>query len=255
MAMLRRTLLMGGLMGGVAALATPILMRSARGAYPPAAESLDGPRIDAANGDAEWLVVLCHGSGGDGPNMIGLGPALQPYLPSAAFVAPTGPFPRDDFGYRWFPGAVAGDAIGMVMMGMREGGPVFWEFIAAELARLNLGPERLILLGFSQGSMMVLNAGLRRQPKPAAIIAFAGLRVAEEGLGQIADPPPVLIVQGALDGDPARVQETVDILAAHGVSSESHVLPNLGHAIDQRGIRLAGEFIKAVAEGSWTPPS
>ena len=32
-----------------------------------------------------------------------------------------------------------------------------------------------------------------------------------------------------------------------GVPVESHVLPNLGHSIDNRGIRLAGEFLRKVA--------
>ena len=241
--MLRRTVLFGGL----ASLAAPAVLRAAQQRGP--AQSLDGPRLAPARMPAEWLVVLCHGSGGDGPNMYGLARPLQAYLPSAAFVSPTGPFPREDFGYRWFPGAVAGDPLGMVMRGMRESGPVFDRFLEAELARHRLGPDRLILLGFSQGSMMVLNAGLRREKRPAGIIAFAGLQLATEGLpARLAAPPPVLVIQGAQDGNGAeRVRETADRLKTLGVPVESHVLPNLGHAIDERGIRLAGEFMQAIA--------
>jgi phospholipase/carboxylesterase len=242
--MLRRNLLLGGL----AAVTVPVLYRVARSATP--AESLDGPRLDAATGSAEWLIVLCHGSGGDGPNMFGLAPALQPYLPSAAFVSPTGPFPRADFGYRWFPGALGNDPVGMVQRGMAEGGPVFNEFVDAELGRLGLGPDRLILLGFSQGSMMVLNAGLRRSPLPAAIISFAGFRLAEEGLPALSNPPPVLLVLGALENNPERLQQTEEQLTARGISVESHLLPDIGHSIDQRGIRIAGEFLQRVTQES-----
>jgi phospholipase/carboxylesterase len=233
------------ILGGLAAVAAPFLLRRGKAAAPP--DQLDGPRLDAATGNAEWLVVLCHGSGGDGPNMIGLAPALQPFLPSAAFASPTGPFPRDDFGYRWFPGALGGDALGMVGRGMREGAPVFNKFLDDELARLGLGPDRLILLGFSQGSMMVLNAGLRRETLPAGIISFAGLRLLEEGLPELSGAPPVLLVLGALERNPEGLQETADALTARNVPVESHLLSGIGHTIDRRGVQLAGDFIKKVA--------
>lgn len=238
--MLRRSVLLGGL----AALSVPVLTRAAYSAV--AAESLEGPRLDATTEKAEWLVVLCHGSGGDGPNMFGLAPALQPYLPSAAFVSPTGPFAREDIGYRWFPGALGNDPTGMVLRGMEEGAPVFNRFVDAELDRLGLGPDQLILLGFSQGSMMVLNAGLRRSPPPAAVVCFAGLRLAEEGLPALSNPPPALLILGALERNTERLEETANALAARGVEVESHLLPAIGHAIDQRGIRFAGEFLQRV---------
>lgn len=240
-AVVRRSVVIGGL----AALFAPILLRKARTAAP--AEHLDGPRLEAANGPAEWLVVLCHGSGGDGPGMMGLAPALQQFMPTAAFASPTGPFPRADFGYRWFPGALGGDPIGMVMRGMIEGAPVLNEFLDAELARLGLGPDRLILLGFSQGSMMVLNAGLRREARPAGIMSFAGLRLAEEGLPELSDAPPVMLVLGALERNPGGLQDTADQLEARGVSVESHLLSGIGHTIDRRGIQLAGEFMQKIA--------
>ena len=240
--MLRRTLLLGGL----AAAAAPLVVHAAQ--EPKPAQKLDGPRLAPATAPAQWLVVLCHGSGGDGPDMFGLAPLLQPYLPTAAFVSPTGPYPREDFGYRWFPGAVAGNPLGMVMRGVREAGPIFDRFLEAELARYRLGPDRVMLLGFSQGSMMVLNAGLRRKPLPAAIVGFAGLQIATDGLPPLSGAPPVLIVQGAQDGNGAeRVQQSAAILKRAGVPVESHVLPNIGHSIDNRGIRLAGEFLRKVA--------
>jgi phospholipase/carboxylesterase len=234
------------LAAGLAALAAPALVHAAQEPRP--AQKLDGPRLAAKETPAQWLVVLCHGSGGDGPDMFGLAPALQPFLPSAAFASPTGPYPREDVGYRWFPGALGDNPLAMVTRGVREGGPVFNAFLDAELARNRLGPDRLILLGFSQGSMMVLNAGLRRTSLPAAIIAFAGLQVATEGLPKFAGAPPILLIQGALDGTPSRVQATADTLKRAGLPVQSHVLPGLGHAIDQRGIKLAGDFMREVAQ-------
>jgi phospholipase/carboxylesterase len=239
--MLRRTLLLGGL----AALAAPSVAGAAAGPRP--AERLDGPRM-TPTGRPQFLVVLLHGSGGDGPNMWFLSEHLPRYLPTAAFASPTGPFPREDIGYRWFPGAVAGDPLGMVMRGMREGGPVFDRYIQAELARYQLGPDRLFLLGFSQGSMMALNWGLRQRTPPAGIIAFAGLTVATDGLpARLPNPPPVLISQGSEDGNGAqRVEATRKLLTDRGVAVQAHVVPGIGHTIDSRGIRFAGEFLQSV---------
>src|SRR5690348_11168918 len=120
------------LIGGVAVVAAAGVVQAAQEPRP--AQHLDGPRLAAARQPAEWLIVLCHGSGGDGPDMYGLARPLQAFLPSAAFASPTGPYKREDIGYRWFPGAVADDVLGMVRRGVREGGPVFNAFLDEELA-------------------------------------------------------------------------------------------------------------------------
>ena len=243
--MRRRTVLLTGL--ALAAMPTAL-----RAAAPRALPALNGPRQTPVRGPAQFLVVLCHGSGGDGPGMFGLVPALQPYLPTAAFVSPTGPYKREDIGYRWFPGALGDDPEAMVMRGVRESAPTFDAFVDAELARNNLTHERLLLLGFSQGAMMVLNTGVRRAALPAAIVAFAGARVAKDGLPRLNNAPPVMMIQGALDGDPSRIQIAVNILKGAGVPVQNHILPGLGHSIDARGIRLAGEFLRQVAQSKTT---
>ena len=66
---------------------------------------LDGPRLPpAAGGAAQQLIVLFHGVGADGQDLIGLAPYIAQALPHAAFVAPNGPFPYDmaPYGRQWF---------------------------------------------------------------------------------------------------------------------------------------------------------
>lgn len=239
----RRKIVLGGILGG---LASAVLPSSLRSAEVTPNRNLNGPRQAPLRGPAQFLVVLCHGSGGDGPDMFGLVPALQPYLPTAAFVSPTGPYKREDIGYRWFPGALGDDPNGMVLRGVRESAPIFNAFVEVELTRNRLTPDRLILLGFSQGAMMVLNVGVRRANLPAAIVSFAGARVATEGLPKLNGAPPVMMLQGAQDGDQSRIKIAVDTLKGIGVPVQSHILPNLGHSIDARGIRLAGEFLRQI---------
>ena len=57
------------------------------------AAALDGPRFGPARaGKPKQLVVLLHGWGADGNDLIGLAPALAPVLPDAEFPSPDGPF-------------------------------------------------------------------------------------------------------------------------------------------------------------------
>ncbi|MFX9073383.1 hypothetical protein ABTN28_19140, partial [Acinetobacter baumannii] len=64
---------------------------------------LDGPRVAPASGTATHLVVLVHGYGADGSDLIGLAPHWQRLLPGAAFVAPNAPerIPGMPWGYQW----------------------------------------------------------------------------------------------------------------------------------------------------------
>ena len=55
---------------------------------------LEGPSLEpASGGPAKQLIVLLHGYGADGNDLIGLAPHFAEALPDAAFVSPHAPFP------------------------------------------------------------------------------------------------------------------------------------------------------------------
>ena len=57
---------------------------------------LDGPEEPPASGAAaKQLVILLHGLGADGNDLIALAPHLAQNLPDAHFIAPEAPFPCD----------------------------------------------------------------------------------------------------------------------------------------------------------------
>jgi phospholipase/carboxylesterase len=118
-------------------------------------------------------------------------------------------------------------------------------FLDAELARYGLGDDRLVLVGFSQGTMLALHAGLRRRVTPAAIVGYSGLLAGPEHLGEITVRPPVLLVHGAEDDlipvDALHIAR--EQLAQAGVRVEWHVREGLGHGIDPVGQHLAGHFM------------
>jgi phospholipase/carboxylesterase len=206
-------------------------------------------RRPPARPPARFLIVLLHGFGSNGADMFGLVPSFQPYAPTAAFTAPDGFFSTGD-GFSWFP--VGGPGLNnerdRMARAAAAGGPALDALFDAELARHGLGPERLILLGFSQGASAALNTGLRRKTPPAAVIAFSGANLSPDGLPRIGRLPPVLLISGDQDErvPVAAQQQAMRVLNGIGAPAQAHLLKGLGHGIDDRGIRLAGELIRLV---------
>src|SRR5262245_45483434 len=137
--------------------------------------ALTGPRMPPLRGEATHLVVLCHGYGADGQDLMGLAPNWRNLLPTTAFVAPDAPeaVPGMPRGRKWF-GLSRMDQSEM-RAGVERAAPILDAFIDAELVRLNLPGDRLALVGFSQGTMLALRVGLSRSVKPAAIVGYSGL--------------------------------------------------------------------------------
>src|SRR6188768_3274709 len=115
---------------------------------------LDGPRLEPRSGRARQLIVFLHGYGADGNDLIEIGRAWQPVMPNAAFVSPHAPFPcgQGGPGREWFP--LTDRAMSERWRGTTGCAPTLDGFLDAELARRNLPPSALALVGFSQGTMM-----------------------------------------------------------------------------------------------------
>ena len=66
---------------------------------------LNGPRHAPRSGQTKSLVILLHGYGADGNDLIGLAEPLSQYMPDTAFRAPNAPqrCRVNPMGYQWFP--------------------------------------------------------------------------------------------------------------------------------------------------------
>ena len=162
---------------------------------------LSGPlRPPASGGKPKQLVILLHGLGADGNDLIGLAPYLARLLPEAEFVSPNAPFPCDmgPYGYQWFSAQDRSPAA--VLAGVRAAAPILDGFISEALAERGLSDAEMALVGFSQGTMMSLFVGLRRAQPAAGILGFSGRLLAPELLAsELRSRPRILLVHGTED--------------------------------------------------------
>lgn len=211
---------------------------------------LSGPLLPPASGNAKSLVVLLHGYGSDGRDLIALGQFWRDSFPDTIFVAPNAPqvCAGNPFGYEWFPLDLEADRDLSRLVGAETAQPVIAGFLADLWAQTGLGPSDTILAGFSQGAMMALHTGLRLDQPLKGIIAFSGLVIAPEKLAaEIASRPPVLLIHGDFDEVvPVTGSETaLPLLTELGVPTELHISEGSGHAIAQDGLEAATGFLRA----------
>jgi phospholipase/carboxylesterase len=220
----------------------------------PKSAELETVRHPPASGEiAKKLVVLLHGYGADMNDLIGLVPHWTDLLPDAEFLSPNAPqiCAEHPVGRQWFP--VENLDLKHMHAGVLSAAPLLNRFLDNELAKRGLAEQNLALIGFSQGTMMALQVGLRRSHAPAGIIGYSGVIVGPEQLAnEIRVKPPVLLVHGAEDPliPAAALTMTENVLVTAGVSVKSHVSQGLGHGIDTVGLALGGRFLSDVFAAS-----
>ena len=199
----------------------------------------------ASGGPARHLIVICHGVGANGQDLIDLAPHWGASLPHAVFSAPDAPEPYDGapFGRQWW--SIGDRNPARMSAGAEAARPLLDAFIDSELDRLGLPADAYAMAGFSQGAMMVLYAGLRRRVAPRAILAYSGALIAPEALAQRSNNAPVLLVHGEADDvvPPVRSRTAESALRAAGVPVEALFRPGLGHSIDEAGVASGAKLL------------
>jgi phospholipase/carboxylesterase len=212
--------------------------------------ALSGPsRPPLAGGTPRRLVILLHGLGADGNDLIGLQQYWARLVPDAEFVSPNAPFPCDmaGFGYQWF--SVQDRTPAAMLAGVRAAAPILDAYIDEELQKRGLSESDAALVGFSQGTMMSLFVGLRRERPMAGILGYSGRLIGPELLaGELRSRPPVLLVHGTEDPlvpfDSMAGAETA--LKAAAVPVETLACPGIEHSIDPEGLQRGGLFLRQV---------
>lgn len=211
---------------------------------------LSGPSAPpAAGGAPRQLVILLHGVGADGRDLINLSQTMGQKLPHAHFVAPNGPEPCDmaPMGYQWFSLQDRNPAT--MLAGIKRSVPLLNAFIDAELEKAGLEDRQLALLGFSQGTMMSLYTAPRRAKQMAGVLGYSGAllggdSLADEGLSK----PPTFLIHGDADQvvPVQALHAAVAQLQAVEIPVQWSVRPGLPHGIDPEGMAHGAAFLANV---------
>ena len=193
------------------------------------------------------IVLLLHGYGSNGADLISLAPHWRPFLPDALFLAPDA-LERSAFvpgGFQWWD--LATYTPQALAAGAARAAPAVNLLIDEQLGSYGLAEENLAMVGFSQGTMLALHVGLRRERRIAAIVGYSGMLTNAPSLPHaIRSKPLVLLVHGSADTivPVSALDEAEHALQRVGVEVTSHVSPGLGHGVDPAGIELGGRFLR-----------
>jgi predicted esterase len=190
---------------------------------------------------ARLAMILVHGRGGSPEDLLGLAAALR--LDDILYVAPQAE------GHTWYPysfltpmernepGLTSGlNRIASLIDGLRHEG---------------LSPERVGLLGFSQGACLALEFAARYARRYAAVVGLSGGVIGPPGTprnytGSLEGTPVFL---GCSDIDPhipvERVHETADVFKRLHASVDARIYPGMGHLVNDDEIDAVRALLQA----------
>ena len=213
--------------------------------------------VPAGRGPFPTILAL-HGFGASAHDLFGIAPLVSQVVPGddVLFLCPQGPITLEiqpgQRGYAWFPLSGGGEIDPAALVGARG---VLEGFVEDALAHYPIDPERLIVMGFSQGGVMAYDLALGRPERFAALIALSSWL-----------PDPVL---NGLQPDEARA--ALPTLVIHGTTDPMVAIDNgraslerlqglgmqpawgeyaMGHEINQQALR---DLLGWISQGPLSP--
>ncbi|WP_309550793.1 alpha/beta hydrolase [Erwinia sorbitola] len=194
---------------------------------------------------SKGLVILLHGVGSSGDDLAGLGDYWAPALPGVSFASPNAPYHFEHgAGWQWF--SLSGITPENRPARVAAARVAFDQQLQAILEQHQMSDslDKVVLVGFSQGSIMALDALVSGRWPVAGMVAFSGRLSSPQPFAPALNTP-VLLLHGMAD-DVIPVQEgqaAEQRLRAAGVQVISQFEPGIGHTISEQGAQRAVEFI------------
>lgn len=213
------------------------------------ARILEGGRKASKSGEVGSVVIFLHGYGADGSDLLGLADPLAEHLPDTVFYAPNAPERciGNPMGYQWFPIPwIDGSSEEESETGMLAAADDLNGYLDSVMVDEDVLPEQVVVLGFSQGTMMALHVLPRREDPVAGIVGISGRLLRPELLAdEVVSKPPVLLIHGDQDEvvPPISMPEAGDALQEAGFDVFGHVMKGTGHGIAPDGLGVALSFI------------
>ncbi|MBA3043461.1 MAG: dienelactone hydrolase family protein [Gammaproteobacteria bacterium] len=191
------------------------------------------------------LVIMLHGVGSSGNDLAPLGHTWKATLPNAVFVSTNAPAPSSfGSGYQWF--SVAGVTEENRSARIVAARPSFDRVISWIIAENGFADklDRVALVGFSQGTIMALDAVASGRWPVGAVVGFSG-RLASPLPLQPALETSILLVHGSADPviPATETSEAAAALQTIGLKVETITLAGVPHTIAAEGAARAGSFL------------
>lgn len=212
-------------------------------------KTLSGPYLKPKSDKIENIILFLHGYGANGEDLISLSSNWINFLPNTIFYSPNAPFVCNEVpnGFKWFE--LMQRSKDEVKDGLIKAGPYLNNFIDEILDSNNLEMKNLIVIGFSQGTMLSLHHLNKRNEACAGLIGYSGLLFEnKEFVKEIKSRFPILLYHG-LDDEIINYessQSASENLKKYGFTVDCIIQKNLGHGIDIRGIEEGEKFIKKI---------
>lgn len=210
-------------------------------------KKINGPEFPPLSGNApKKLIIFLHGLGSNGMDLLSLVEFFNESMPDSHFLSPNAPFrhPELSSGYQWF------DYFGLkpqeIYEGVKKASLILENFIKTSIERFSLQYKDVILVGFSQGTMMSLHTAPRLANKIGGVIGFSGALINPLALEkEIKSTFPVLLIHGDEDNivDHSELKKATDALKNIGFDVKAVTETGEGHTIGQKGIEEAKNFM------------
>ncbi len=128
--------------------------------------------------------------------------------------------------------------------------------VYAEIVKVGIPPERVMLLGFSQGACLTLEYAARNAQRYGGIVGLSGALIGPDDTprdykGSLAGTPVFL---GCSDVDfhvpKERVDQTAGVLRKLGGQVTERLYPNLDHSVNQDEIDFVRSMMQSLITGS-----
>ena len=190
---------------------------------------------------AKHLFVFLHASGADARSMIPAAFKYQGRFPSAALVIPSGfarygrDIPSDQRGQQWFSTSGLTEANRMDRISAIL--PKIEQLVRREQTNHGVPFERTVLIGYSQGGTVALEAAKAFPELAGAVVAYAA-RFAQLPKAGTRMDSRIHLVHGGYDSVVSRVhaERAARVLAGLRVPVTLDIIEDLGHALTHEAI-------------------
>ena len=197
--------------------------------------------------EPKQVIILCHGYGGDGKDISVLANNWRRFLPEATFLCPNAPevCTVNPLGYQWFDMTLENDE--MILEKSLIAEKKLNTFLDQVLDNFQLDIKNLALVGFSQGSMMIIQTALKKKEQINCLVCYSGKIINKQHLSDnIVSRPRIFLMHGDRDTivSPSHLLESKEFLVQRNLKIRTKLFKNCEHKISVEGSSLGLKFLR-----------